>query len=486
MKQENYFDQIVGSFQRRRPKPHTPRFRIAKERLGWRVFDGEKAIALLMPMQFDIWSFSPFEPDKIANVEPPGKVVDLHTLHNTAINLGTQGWPRHWHAQGDFENRVKWNWLKKGGKELLARITVSFADGESGQWRLRVRYDPAWGRYRYTWDIAARKYEPDSMEGFNLMMAGALADRAEHRRWTHSIWENPDGELRRIVHSNALFSCTDYASGVKFEADGPWRWRNASYPRAWIGYAAHPSFNPVMLVHRTNVPLMFGTCSQLFDEHFRWMRAGQDNLDADGYFHFQMSAELVNLSPALAKDFLRQGKDPMRPKRWCHDDFALPFYVDRVNPFAEEIDPWKPEECAILKIPRAPNGPIVWDQNIGRDDRYSIRLQNSVAWERRELWPQGAVCRVRPHHRYRLSGWIKSRGVKRFARLELLAYEYTYANVTAFGASAQVSGTRGWTRVEAEVDSGDSVYVMPKLVLYGPGTAWFDDVRMEKISKQVS
>jgi hypothetical protein len=58
--------------------------------------------------------------------------------------------------------------------------------------------------------LDARKLDPDGFEGFNLMTAGALEDRQEKRRWTHSVWENADGELRRIVHSNALFQCTDY------------------------------------------------------------------------------------------------------------------------------------------------------------------------------------------------------------------------------------------------------------------------------------
>jgi hypothetical protein len=66
--------------------------------------------------------------------------------------------------------------------------------------------------------------------------------------------------------------------------------------------------------------------------------------------------------------------------------------------------------------------------------------------------------------------------------LELAAYEYTHTNVTASAESAAVSGTRDWTRVATEIESDDSVYVMPKLVLYGPGTAWFDDVILERIA----
>ena len=79
-------------------------------------------------------------------------------------------------------------------------------------------------------------------------------------------------------------------------------------------------------------------------------------------------------------------------------------------------------------------------------------------------------------------GWIKTRGVQRFARLELAAYEYTHTNVTASAESAAVSGTRDWTRVTAEINSGDSAYVMPKLVLYGSGTAWFDDAELWEVT----
>ena len=81
-----------------------------------------------MPLALDIWSFSPFEPDEMANVKPPGKVVDLHTMHNTVVNFGVAGWSRHWLLQGDPLEMVKWTWLKKSGRELVARISVAYAD----------------------------------------------------------------------------------------------------------------------------------------------------------------------------------------------------------------------------------------------------------------------------------------------------------------------------------------------------------------------
>jgi hypothetical protein len=479
MNQKNYFDQMLASFKRSRPKPYTPRFHIRREGKDWRIFDGDRAIALFMPHLLDIWSFSPFEPDEMANVDPPGKVVDLHTMHNTVINFGAGDWPAHWLTQGKIDDLLKWTWLKKRGPELVVRISVDVADGESARWLLRIRYDAAWGRYRYTWDIDVRKFDSDFMEAFNLMTAGALADRPEKLRWTHSIWENADGELRRIVHSVALLGATDYASGPTNDPGGPWRYRNVSYPRAWIGYAAHKSFNPVVLIHQTNAPLTVGICSALFDEHICWTTAGQDNLDENGYFHFQMKVELVNLGPALAKKFLAAAKDPVKPKPWRHKLVALPFYLDRVNTFEKEIDVWKATDCAPLFM-RTAHG-ITWDKIVGHTGTHSIRLDATEMTQRRELFPD-AVCCVLPHRRYRLTGWIRTRGVESFARIELAAIQYSQHNIVDYGRSIHISGDRKWTRVVAELDTAEEAYVIPRLVLYGPGTAWFDDLNLELVA----
>lgn len=473
-----HFEEIMESFALNKSKPHQPKFHVEPDRLGWRIFDGEKALALFTPMWFDIWSFSPFEPDEMANVEPPVNVVDLHTVHNTYINLGMQTWPPHWHKQGDFENRVKLDWLKKSGEELVARITAEFADGESGEWLVRVSYDPAWGRYRYTWEIDVRKYGADSMEAFNLMTAGALAERPEKRRWTHSLWENTDGELRRIVHSNALFQCTDY--GNSQDPGGPWRSRNLPYPRAWMAYAAHPSFNPAILIHTTNVPLLGMTCDQLFDEHIVWNRAGQDNLGEDGYFHFHMNLEFVSLPPTQASELLGQAADPVRPKKWKNEKVALPFRLDVANSFEMAVDPWLPEECPIFQVPLAVDGPVAWVDETAYSGSHSLRLRQKEAG-RLHAFPTGAVCRVLPHARYRLSAWVKTHEIANNAKLELAGYAYSYDNISHQAESSRLSGDVDWTHLDVELESDGQAYLMPYLVLEGPGTAWFDDVKLERI-----
>ena len=462
------FDRISESLCRIAPQPYQPSFRLEADGDQWRVFDGDRALARFYPLFLDIWAFSPFEPDEIANPEPPGKVVDLHTVHNTFLNFGMQGWPRHWNPA-----ELRWNWEKDGGDELVATITLSAQEGETACWRLRVSYDPAWGRYRYQVRIDARKMDPEGFEGFNLMTAGALEDRPEKRRWTHSVWENPDGKLRRIVHSNALFQCTDF--GGMRDGGGPWRGRNLPYPRAWMAYAAHPTFNPAFLIHNTTVPLQAASCSALFDEHIIWSRAGQDNLGEDGYFHFHMDLEFVSLPAVLAKELLEQATDPVRPKKWWNETLALPFHMQTENSFETAVDPWQPEECPILELPKNNDGPISWTDEVAHSGTRSVRLRQADRG-RLHLFPGGAVCRVKPHTRYRLSAWVKTDTVTGSARIELAVYEYRYTNISGQAASRSLTGTTAWTRLEVELDSGDQAYVMPYLVLDGTGTAWFDDV----------
>lgn len=473
-----YQQKIIESLAAPTPRDYTPEFALRREAQGWRLCDGDTAVAFLYPTFFDIWQFSPFEPPVMANTQTAGKVVDLHTLHNSYLNLALHGWPRHWcDADTPFGDWVEWHWRQDAGPEVEAEIRASFDAGERIQWRLQVTYDPVWARYRYRIGIDAWKLRPDGMEPLNMMLAGALASRPEQRRWTHSVWEAPDGQLRRIVHSNALFHCTDFGSE---ELGAQWRSRNAPFHGAWVAYAAHDEFNPGVLIQRTNVPVRLAICSQLFDEHIIWCQAGQENLDADGLFHFSMDTEFVNLGAGLARELLDHAVDPIAPDAWRYELQALPFRMDEVNSFETAVDLWAPEDCPILGLPKTGDGAISWASDEAHTGERSIRLQARLICERRELHPVGAVCNVKPHHRYRLDGWIKTSGVERFARLELTAYEYTFANTIDLAASPSVTGTADWTHVEAVLDSGDEAYLMPKFVLYGPGTAWFDDVRLEQ------
>ncbi len=474
-----YYQQLLDCLRSPRPREHAPQFHIQEDPLGWLILDGNRALGRIHSEThvFDLWAFSPFEADVGANNASfeTSRTRDIHTMRNTLINLGKSGWPRSWHKQ---KTALEWTWLKKRGAELRVRVAGAFDRGEGASWILRVDYDPTGARYRYIWDIEAWTLDPDEFEGFNLMAPGALEDRTENRRWTHSLWESAEGGLRRIVHSNVLFQATDYGlawRGGDGDA-GPLRTRHAPYPRAWVGYAANETFNPAVLIHATNGPLLFATCSQLFDEHILWARAGQDQLDAKGYFHRRMRTELVNLPHKTAKSLLAKALDPVRLSKWRRRRAALPFHLDRVNSFSREAKVWAPEDCPLFIIPEEAERGIFWDRSVGRRDSRSIRLESDGA--RREIFPVGAVCKFPPGTRCRLEGWIRTRNARGAARLELAVFEYSYGNIHARGLSPAVKGTQPWTRVVAEVDLGEFACVLPTLVLEGPGIAWFDDLQL--------
>ncbi|HEY3396605.1 MAG TPA: hypothetical protein VGM19_03000 [Armatimonadota bacterium] len=473
-----YFDDIVASFVQEKKKAYTPQFRLKKEKSGWRVYDGDTAIAFLYATSFDIWSFSPFEDPILFNEEPAGKVVDLYTVHNTVVNLGA-GWPKRWFTAecSNPEEMVKWRWTKKAGAELEAEITGAFGE-DRVRWVLRIWYDASWARYRYETTIDAWTVVHTGFEPFNMMLAGALCSCCEDRRWTHSIWEDADNRLQRFVHSNALFSVTDYGDDY-----GYWRTRNIPYRGGWVANAAHESFNPAVLIRDNNVPMKLATCSQLFDEHVIWNDAGTENLDENGMFHFHMACEFVNIGGALARQLLKKAQDPVRPKTWRKQMVALAFHMGVENDFEEAVDVWQPEDCPLFTLPKATDGPVVWADDEAHSGKRSIRLTNHILNERNELHPAGAVCNVKSHTRYRLSGWIKTKGVDRFARLELASFEYSYDNHIDKAATANVVGTKDWTYVEVELNSDEEAYVMPILRLYGPGSAWFDDLKLVEVAE---
>ena len=472
-----YAEQIIKSFEQEKKRPHQPAFRIKKEKRGWRLFDGDTAIAFFYPTFFDIWSFSPFEEPIEFNTEDPGAVVDLYTVHNSVVNIAPHGWPKHWFTDEckDPDKMVSWKWTNKSGPELEAEITGRFGE-DRVRWVVRVWYDPAWARYRYEVTIDAWMVEHRGWEPFNMMLAGALCCCCEDRRWTHSVFQDAAGVLRRFVHSNALFSVTDYG-----DAYGYWRTNNLPYTGAWVAYAAHDGFNPAVLLRDNNVPMKLALCSQLFDNHVIWNDAGAENLDEDGLFHFHVACEFVNLGAPLAQQLLKKAADPIQPKKWRKQMVALAFHLGVENDFEQPVDVWQPEDCPIFTLPLASDGPVVWADDAAHTGRRSIRLSGDTVNSRHEIFPVGAVCNVKPHTHYRLSGWIKTKNVDRFARLELASYEYSYTNFIDHTASGNVTGTKDWTRVEALLDSGEEEYLMPILRLYGPGTAWFDGVRLEEV-----
>jgi putative membrane-bound dehydrogenase-like protein len=89
------------------------------------------------------------------------------------------------------------------------------------------------------------------------------------------------------------------------------------------------------------------------------------------------------------------------------------------------------------------------------------------------------TVRVEPNTNYTLSGWIKTKGVKKGAALGALMNVHG----TPYKTNA-VDGTVNWKRVSVSFNSGNSRMVIINCLFGGwgsaTGTAWFDDVELTK------
>jgi len=96
-------------------------------------------------------------------------------------------------------------------------------------------------------------------------------------------------------------------------------------------------------------------------------------------------------------------------------------------------------------------------------------------------WSQ--TVRIEPWSRYRLSGWIRTENIAPIggAAGALLNIHGGLARTAA------VKGTQGWTEVSVEFDSAEHDAITLNCLVGGwglaTGTAWFDDIRMELLSK---
>jgi alpha-L-arabinofuranosidase len=91
---------------------------------------------------------------------------------------------------------------------------------------------------------------------------------------------------------------------------------------------------------------------------------------------------------------------------------------------------------------------------------------------------------VEPFGRYRLSGWIRTENLQTSGGRGALLNVHTMADAV----TRPLTGDNDWTQVEVEFDVDDQDAVQVNALLGGwgnaTGTAWFDDVKLEMISRR--
>ena len=91
---------------------------------------------------------------------------------------------------------------------------------------------------------------------------------------------------------------------------------------------------------------------------------------------------------------------------------------------------------------------------------------------------------VAPFSRYRLTGWIKTREVTPLTGKGALLNLHERSE-----ASEALTGTRDWTEVSLEFETGDTTDPVQINCLFGgwglaKGEAWFDDIRLERLGRK--
>ncbi len=142
----------------------------------------------------------------------------------------------------------------------------------------------------------------------------------------------------------------------------------------------------------------------------------------------------------------------------------------------------KPEDVMVDGLkPRAAGQPAPDPTEI-RDGKPSLKIDN--------MNPDDTAVKqkvtVKPATRYRLSGWIKTKGVE---AKNMMVKKPTGASLCLMGGfekSEDVLRTKGWTYVKYEFSSGtrSEIVVGARIGIYATpvkGTAWFSDISLVEL-----
>jgi DUF1680 family protein len=173
---------------------------------------------------------------------------------------------------------------------------------------------------------------------------------------------------------------------------------------------------------------------------------------------------------------------------WAHRGAGeMAVWLARENKTAEPLTP-----PGMMRNPSFENAvddrPVAWESQTysgrgrfeyakdGRTGRRCVTIASTGGADAGWL----TTVTVKPHTRYRLSGWIKTENVTGSGRGAL----FNLHNIQPLQTPA-VTGTKDWTRVELVFDSGELAAVQINCLFGGwglsTGKAWFDDLNLEEL-----
>ena len=434
---------------------HTPDFRIAAVRnrkyskeFRW-IMDGRQRIGLLNFWIGEIEMFRFFPPPggtRVAYRMPA--VQHWATIQGPRITIV---------PQGTWTNRGQMVYLQDRGSELRLQYSERLEDGAELEQDYRLRFDSVLG---YVWDCAfeMRSPQPRKFEYTNMLTGNLSDSRAGRKRYQKCLWTRRDGTL-----------CYMYQSPLSMIQGGGAEWTDLPREGGFVGWVAERDFNPFLEIVQSSPPSTLVTCSQWYDQHV--LNLPPSERDADGLYRISAAYRMLSVPLPVAKE-LEDAARTMLPAP--KQGGAMGFRQGVVNDFEAPI----------------PAGTLyvgcMWGHGVGLDTRTghsgtcSLRVSGAAA----QPIHGGTALHVETSRRYRLSAWVRTRGVTGGAFLRLNQVFWNWTDVRASKKSETLIGDNDWTRLEIEFKpvAGDP-FAVPGLVVEGKGTAWFDDLALQEISR---
>lgn len=288
-------------------------------------------------------------------------------------------------------------------------------------------------------------------------------------KFTHIVCEREDGSIQKMpLHHVGL--------------------RQVSSTRARSGSMLVPVFeqgnNPaIQLVDESSNGDVISVCYWGYDVHLSTHVLG-DELSRPISRRFR-----VFLCPDKQAEKMLEIADPV-PTLEMQGMTELPLYERETSfekacplnqPTPGPTDPWS----------WLPSGEgLTYEKDFGRSDNYSLKIQNDtpeLAMWYTDREGEGSFTEPWPEHiGFRVTGYIKTDSIiGRGSCLAIRWERYNQSQIYPYAYSTQLKDTNDWTKVSVELSGKhphDCSAICIALMQDGPGTTWFDDLKVEVFS----
>jgi len=432
---------------------HRPVFRIVpvterkhRGKFFW-ILDGAQKIGLLNLSFGEIEMFRFFPP--AAGVRVEYAMPEFHgweTLQGPRISIVPQGT---WSGTGEMDG------MQTGGDTLRLCYRETFGDTSAMVHRFTLRFDPVLG---YIWDCAfeMRMNTPQLFEYSNLLPDAVADSRDERKRYQKCLWTRRDGTV-----------CAMYQNPRSMMQAYGREWTDLPEDGGFVGFVSEPDINPFLEIIRSDPATTFVTCSVWYDQHVKALPS--EKKGDDGLYHVTAAYRLLSLPLPVAKELEDAARTPLPESK---GDGPMGFRQGIINDFE-----------ALVPAGTLFNG-CIWghsakyDSTIGHSGTHSLRLHGG---ETARPIHGGPLLHVTAGKRYRLSAWVRTRGVT--GKGASLRLQKKLDSIDA-RYSKRLTGDTDWTRLVIEFKpSKGEPFAVPGLVIEGGGMAWFDDIELAEVQR---